>query len=509
MKKRALIATIETTEKLSSLACLFVKHGWELIATSKAYDFLKSNSIAVINVADFVGIEIDYGFPPTLHPKIEYALTEESAENRIDLVFDTPYTLDKGFDIGGHTLLALSIKGDRIPVINFTNLEEIIIQIELTGEIQKDLINKLQRLALRNIVNRYIEIAGVVDAEAKYQQFEKVRDLINGENPYQKATLFKDMSGCELYSLLTSDQIFGEIPCYTNLADADYLLTTMNKASNALFKYYGKVPYIAIAAKHGNPCGMALSWGSQIEAIEKALWGNPVAIWGGEFICNFMIAKEEANLLQQSSKKKGKFGDGNWMLDVILSPEMDNEAVDILGQRAKTKIFINKNLYNLEYAFGHDEYKSIKGGCLIQEPNNYVLSIKDLNWHRMDYDRESVSSCVIAWSVAYSSFHGGNEVALAKDDCLISVGGGPSTVEAAEIAVWKAQKYGKSTRGAIFCTDAFFPYVDAPQVLIDAGCKGGVVPAGGTRFTEVADLFYRNNVIVGFIPEIFRGFCRH
>ena len=88
-------------------------------------------------------------------------------------------------------------------------------------------------------------------------------------------------------------------------------------------------------------------------------------------------------------------------------------------------------------------------------------------------------------------------------------GGGPSTVAAAETAVLRAKEWGHGTVDSIFAADAFFPFTDAPEVLRDTGCRCGVVPIGGKNESLVKSFFLENSIPVVFIPEQYRGFCRH
>jgi phosphoribosylaminoimidazolecarboxamide formyltransferase/IMP cyclohydrolase len=89
------------------------------------------------------------------------------------------------------------------------------------------------------------------------------------------------------------------------------------------------------------------------------------------------------------------------------------------------------------------------------------------------------------------------------------VGGGPATVQAAEVAVDRAKKAGHATEGSVFCADAFFPFTDGPQILIDAGVKVGCVPSGGKNEPEMRQAFSRAGVTMLYMPQDFRGFCRH
>ena len=122
---------------------------------------------------------------------------------------------------------------------------------------------------------------------------------------------------------------------------------------------------------------------------------------------------------------------------------------------------------------------------------------------------DNVISIIIAWVVAYTSNHGGNEVVIAKDNGLLGAGGGPSTLEAAKIAIKRALECGHDCTNSVFAADAFFPFIDAPEVLKLAGCSAGIVPGGGIKFDEIMKYFMVNNIACTFIPEDYRGFCRH
>ena len=87
--------------------------------------------------------------------------------------------------------------------------------------------------------------------------------------------------------------------------------------------------------------------------------------------------------------------------------------------------------------------------------------------------------------------------------------GGPSTIIAARNAVRRAQEQSRSMESSAFATDAFFPFIDGPQVLVEAGCKLGLVPQGGKKEKEIKKFFSKNAISMCYIPEPFRGFCRH
>ena len=430
---RALFSLDDTTD-VEKIARKMVDNDWEIIASKETVEVLKAHNIPVIPIEDFIEDYKDYGFPPTLHPKIEAALTKD-VDYKIDLVYVIPYGPDKGDDVGGRTLLQLAQKGKRI-------------------------------------------FLSSVDA---MKRFTYSRKLAWGENPYQQAEL-SVLNMSDPLAIHSFEQIAGDVPEYTNMADLDSILTTLCLLWEGLKHFgYGE---IGVAAKHGNACGVAFE-DDEWCATGNALIGNKRAIWGGEYITNGFVGKREAELLSSNDV----------MLDVIAAPHFTDEAIEILSKRKQRKVFVNPALSTptIDKSI-HPRF--VRGGLLSQSPADYVLESDNID-------------LLIAWAVAYSSFHGGNEIAIAKDGMLLGVGGGPSTIDAANTAVQRAKEQGHDLQGASFCADAFFPFTDAPQVLIDAGCTHGAVPLGGKRENDIRNLFLNTGVQMTWIPEQYRGFCRH
>src|SRR3989304_8483605 len=99
-------------------------------------------------------------------------------------------------------------------------------------------------------------------------------NLLNGENPYQPPAAIFAAKQNDALSLTNFKQLSGELPCFTNLADSDSIIHIISLASEAFKLRYSKIPYICVASKHGNPCGMAVDWSSPSAAVEKGLFGN-------------------------------------------------------------------------------------------------------------------------------------------------------------------------------------------------------------------------------------------
>ena len=217
-----------------------------------------------------------------------------------------------------------------------------------------------------------------------------------------------------------------------------------------------------------------------------------------------------SEILLKSLKRKELFHSASWMLDLIIAPSFSMNAIRILGKKRSRKLFKNSALINPAKRTNKNILRMVRGGFLRQPPADYILNLKECNNININnFTNDKIISIIIAWVVAFTSNYGGNEIAIAKDNGLLGVGGGPSTLEAANIAVKRAIECGHNCLNAVFAADAFFPFVDAPECLKQAGCTEGVVPGGGMRFEDIKKYFTDNNVACSFIPEKYRGFCRH
>ncbi|MBF0624374.1 MAG: hypothetical protein HQL82_06160 [Magnetococcales bacterium] len=491
-------------------ARLLTALGWEVVASRETASVLRQTGLSVRFLEDYLGASFDLPFPPTLHPRMEAALTLADHPEPIHLVLVMPYPRDVGNDVGGRTLLALAAKGGRIPVMDREGLARVTAALEETGQVGEALQRQLAARVHQAIAGHFAGLAREGDRfETLQGQFHAL--LLNGENPYQvPAAHFRGETDDPL-ALHRFERVSGEDPCFTNLADADCILHTMSLLAEGFRRNFGRVPHLAVAAKHGNPCGAAFHWDDPGTVLEQTLFGNPRAVWGGEMITNFPIVGALGMALARSARREVLLGQAGWMLDLVMAPGFDGAAVEALGRRERRKLLANPALEHPGLSgaalFAH---RMVRGGFLRQPPPHYVLDLAETDGAGAMPDDPLVrGGLILAWAVAFSSSHGGNEVALVAADHLAGVGGGPSTVEAVATAIDRSRANGHDLRGAVFGADAFFPFEDAPRLLIESGCAWGVVPGGGVRFAEVRQCFADRGVGVGYLPEWCRGFCRH
>jgi len=491
-KKRALFSLFDQ-ENCIDYAKELVSLGWEVIATKETSSLLEENNIATQDISQFLKVDDEYPFPPTLHPRLELILTTDNADT-IDLVYITNYPLSEGNDVGGHTILALAAKGNRIPVFNKKDMAKVIEELKTND-------NKLKPSFHRELIDK-----AHTKITEHYTSLLKTRPLAEGENPYQVPADLLHAGSNDPLALPSFTQVNGKAPCYTNMADFDCILHTMCLLNTAFIKHYSKAPYIAVAAKHGNPCGLAINWDAPEKALESALLGNPLAIFGGELIVNFPITEKLAQILVSSKKRKEILGEANWSLDLAAAPGFGKKAMDILKERKRLKLFENEKLANPSLCQAKWAYRMVRGGFLRQPLNNYVLDFTECD---NKPDADCIDSLMIAWVAAWTSSHGGNEVAIAKDGMLLAAGGGPATIDACTTAIDRAKRRGHDLKNSAFAANAFFPFIDGPEALSKAGCTCGIVPAGGRYFEDVRSYFNSCGMKVCYLPEQFRGFSRH
>ncbi|WP_219927287.1 bifunctional phosphoribosylaminoimidazolecarboxamide formyltransferase/IMP cyclohydrolase [Prauserella shujinwangii] len=275
-----------------------------------------------------------------------------------------------------------------------------------------------------------------------------------GENPHQRAAVYRgDREG-----LAHAEQLHGKAMSYNNYVDTD-------AARRAAYDF--AEPTVAII-KHANPCGIAS--GTDIaEAHRKAHACDPVSAFGGVIAANRPVSLEAAEQI------------ADVFTEVVLAPDFDAEALDVLRRKK------NIRLLRLPALDGPDdlELRPISGGLLVQtsdridapgdDPANWTLATGEAA------DEATLADLVFAWRAVRSVKS--NAILLASDRATVGVGMGQvNRVDSSRLAV---QRAGDRVKGSVAASDAFFPFPDGLQVLLDAGVRAVVQPGGSVRDAEV------------------------
>jgi len=288
--------------------------------------------------------------------------------------------------------------------------------------------------------------------------WERAEVLRYGENPHQRAALYVT-NNTPRPGLAQAEQIHGKQMSYNNFVDAD-------AARRAAYDH--AEPAVAII-KHANPCGIAI--GRDIaEAHRLANDTDPVSAFGGVIAANRVVTLDMAQQVAEI------------FTEVVVAPGFDDEAVELLRQRANLRLLIADDISS----HGGIEIRPISGGILLQsidkidaagdEPSQWTLVCGQ------PADPTTMRDLQFAWRAVRSVKS--NAILLAKDGAAVGVGMGQvNRVDSARLAVARAGD-GRS-RDSVAASDAFFPFPDGLEVLLAAGVKAVVQPGGSVRDEEV------------------------
>jgi phosphoribosylaminoimidazolecarboxamide formyltransferase/IMP cyclohydrolase len=311
--------------------------------------------------------------------------------------------------------------------------------------------------------------------------YTKVQDLRYGENPHQRAALYRDRLPAP-GSLITARQLQGKELSFNNLADAD-----------AAWSCAGSFERVScVIVKHTNPCGVA-SGQDPLDAYRKAFACDPTSAFGGVIAFNVMLDASTAEALSKQ------------FVEVLLAPGYSDEALAVLRAKSAVRVLhipcAHAGAGNSACAPEPHDLKRIGSGLLVQDADyddvrrSGISPTQDANrehgastrlrcvTRRQPSDTQQVD-LLFAWRVA--RFLKSNAIAFARGEQTLGLGAGQmSRVDAARIASFKAQAAGLSLEGSVAASDAFFPFRDGLDVLADAGACAVIQPGGSIRDEEV------------------------
>lgn len=500
--RRALVSVSDKTG-LTELAMALAARGVEILSTGGSAQALQQAGVKVTEVADYTGFpEIMDGRVKTLHPKIHGGILQRrddathqqvAAAHKIppiDLIVVNLYpfaaTIARGadaatcvenIDIGGPAMIRSAAKnhGDVVVVTDPAQYAELLAELSANdGATGFALRQKFAQAAFAHTAAYDAMIANWF-AEQRDEEFPATlavtatrrQALRYGENPQQRAAYYVNEPNAVL---ARAQQIQGKELSYNNLNDTD--------AAFELVSEFAEQPAIAII-KHANPCGVAIG-GDLLTAWQRALACDPVSAFGGIIACNRPLDAATATAIAAIFS------------EVIIAPAIDDAARAVLAAKKNLRVLITGGMAD-PTAVGR-VVKSISGGFLVQSRDNIVLNATELRC--VTKKQPSVAEqrdMIFAFTVG--KHVKSNTIVYAKDMATVGVGAGQmSRVDSARIAARKAEDMATAaglsvtpTRGAVAASDAFFPFADGLQVLIDAGVTAVIQPGGSMRDQEVID----------------------
>lgn len=493
--RRALIS-VSNKDNILPFAQSLHELNIEILSTGGTAQLLREHNLPVVEVADYTGFpEIMDGRIKTLHPKIHGGLlgragTDDNimqthAITAIDLLVVNLYpfqqviqepdcslaTAIENIDIGGPTMLRAGAKNcDRVTVlIDPQDYAKVLTALQTNGNTDKALRLRLARKVFAYCAEYDAVIAKYFNAHNQstalpslfYCQFNKVQDLRYGENPQQKAALYKDdktIAG----TVVNSEQLQGKALSYNNIVDAETALCCVQSFPHK---------FACTIVKHADPCGIGIGH-TQLEAYENALATDPTSSFGGVIAFNQTLNKQVAEEI--ISKQ---------FVEVIIAPAADIAAQTVLKQKPNVRLL----------CCGHSEksnlpqygLKRINGGLLLQEVDSDNITAADLQIvSERQPSKQELTDLLFAWNAV--KYVRSNAIVYAKNERALSISGGQtSRVDCVRFANIKANDNNVSLQDAVMASDAFFPFPDGIEIAAKAGISAVIQPGGSIRDDKV------------------------
>ena len=522
--KRALLSVYDKTN-LVELATQLHANGVELISTGSTAATIAAAGIPVTPVEQVTGFpECLEGRVKTLHPKIHAGILADRRKDAhlaqlrelqvapIDLVVVNLYpftdTVASGadfdacveqIDIGGPSMVRAAAKNHpAVAVVVDPARYEQVAQAVSAGGFTLSQRRALAAAAFAHTASYDVAVASwfsqQLETEAALPEFvgatfTRAHALRYGENPHQSAALYTQG---QAQGIAGAEQLHGKAMSYNNYTDADAAVRAAYDQGEAT---------TVVVVKHANPCGIAVDE-DVAKAHAKAHACDPVSAYGGVIATNATVTAAMA------AQVKPIF------TEVIVAPEYEAEALEILSAKKNLRI-----LRLPKPVRGGYEFKQVTGGLLVQERDNVDAAGDDpAHWQLVagpSADAETLADLRFAWNAVRSVRS--NAVLLAHAGATVGVGMGQvNRVDSCKLAIERANTLGARATGdaaanqansaggadasqilaasapqravgSVAASDAFFPFADGLQLLIDAGVKAVVQPGGSIRDAEVIE----------------------
>ncbi|WP_110240688.1 bifunctional phosphoribosylaminoimidazolecarboxamide formyltransferase/IMP cyclohydrolase [Nocardioides gilvus] len=499
--RRALVSVFDKTG-LEALVRGLHDAGVELVSTGGSAALIEKVGLPVTKVEELTGFpECLDGRVKTLHPRVHAGIladrrlqphVDQLAELGVepfDLVVVNLYpftqTVASGaspdecveqIDIGGPSMVRAAAKNHpSVAVVTDVNSYDEVLAAVAAGGFTYAQRKQLAARAFVHTASYDVAVAswmGSVLTDSSVDEagastgfpawiggtYVKQNVLRYGENPHQKAALYTNGHGPS--GLAQAEQLHGKEMSYNNYVDTD-------AARRAASDFEG--PAVAII-KHANPCGVATADDmAQAHALAHAC--DPVSAFGGVIASNRPVSVEMAKQVAEV------------FTEVIVAPGYEDGAVEILQAKKNIRILVSE----VPSASGV-ETRPVSGGLLVQETDRFQAEGDDpANWTLATgeaADDSTLADLAFAWRAVRAAKS--NAILLAKDGGSVGIGMGQvNRVDSCRLAVERANSLAEDgaerARGSVAASDAFFPFEDGPQILIDAGVKAIVQPGGSVR----------------------------
>ena len=499
--KKALIS-VSDKKNLKNLLKVLIKHNIELISSGGTYKEIKKLKFKCLEVSKYTGSpEILDGRVKTLHPKIHAGILskrnnkshiknlKDNNFEEIDLVIVNFYPFEKtlektnnhlkiieNIDVGGPTMVRSAAKNykDVTVVTSPDQYSELINEIEINkGYTSIEFREKMSSEAFSEtayydavISNYFNKIQNNDFPQKKITYGNLIEKLRYGENSHQKAAVYSKTQS------LNIKQIHGKQLSYNNYNDIFSALTI----SKSLPKNSGTV-----IVKHANPCGVSINK-NNLKSYQLALACDPVSAFGGIVSCNYKVNKILAMELN------------NMFLEVVIANSFDPEALIVLKKKKNLRLIDASNfkIRNLV------RFNSANDVILTQSEDIERFKVKNFEVvSKKKPTKSQLKNLIFAFNIC--RYVKSNAIVLASREATVGIGSGqPSRLDSCQIAIDKMNKFQNLNEEVVAASDAFFPFVDGIEKLVQSGVTAVIQPSGSIKDMEIIKFANQTDTILVF-----------
>ena len=500
--KRALIS-VSDKKNLKPLLNILKKNKVEIVSSGGTFKEIKKLKFKCTEVSEYTDSpEILGGRVKTLHPKIHAGilnkrhskshyqdLVKNNFQN-IDLVIVNFYPFEntlkntsnhkkiiENIDIGGPTMVRAAAKNynDVTVITSSDQYEELINEmIKFKGTTSLEFREKMSQIAFTEtayydalISNYFNKITNNQFPQKKVIYSNLIEKLKYGENPHQESAIYSQDN------FLKIKKLHGKQLGYNNYNDIFTALTISKSLPNNTG---------VVIVKHSNPCGVSISKNS-VECYKSALACDPVSAFGGIVSCNFKINKKLAVELN------------NIFLEVIIGNGFDNDALKILKNKKNLRL-IDSTDFKLSEIL---KFNSTNENILVQSEDKKKFTKKNFKVvSKKKPSKSQFDDLIFAFNVC--RYAKSNAIILATNKTTVGIGSGqPSRLDSCQIAIDKMKKFsGLTSTDVVAASDAFFPFVDGIEKLVQSGVRAVIQPAGSIRDKDIIKFANETGTVLVF-----------
>jgi len=503
MKKiKTALISVSDKKNLKPLLNSLKRNNIKIISSGGTYKEIRKLKFKCLEVSEFTNSpEILEGRVKTLHPKIHAGilnkrknkihakdLRKNNFEN-IDLVIVNFYPfaetlkntknhnkIIENIDVGGPTMVRSAAKNyhDVTIITSSDQYEELIDELKKNkGSTSLEFREKLSRIAFTetayydSVISDYFNKRNnIIFPKKKIFHTNLIETPRYGENPHQQSAIYSKNSSLKI------NQIHGKQLSYNNYNDIFSALTI----SKSLPKNIGTV-----IVKHANPCGVSINL-NHLKSYQLALACDPISAFGGIVSCNFKIKK---NLASELSKL---------FLEVIIANGFEKDALKLLKKKKNLRL-IDATNYSFKEIL---KFISSNEELLVQTEDLKKFTNKDFKVvSKKKPSVKQMKNLIFAFNIC--RYVKSNAIVLASNETTAGIGSGqPSRLDSCQIAIDKMKKFIKTNDEVVAASDAFFPFVDGIEKLVQSGVTAVIQPSGSIRDKEIINFANETDTILVF-----------